>query len=63
MLDLHEVALGPEPVDLGFASKGRCEYIRRNSIHGGVLSARSCVKWLFCSETLAIGSSSLRLSL
>lgn len=64
MLDLHEVALDPGPADLGFVSKGRHEYmIRQSSIHGGVLNAGPCVKWLFCLETLAIESPSLRLSL
>lgn len=64
MLELHEVALDPGLADLGFVSKGRHENtIRRSSIHGGVLRAGPCVKRLFCSETLAIGSPSLRLSL
>lgn len=37
MLELHEVASDPGPSNLGFVSKGRCEYvrIRQSSIHGG----------------------------
>lgn len=64
MLHQQEVAFNPGPAGLGFVSKGRREYmIRRSSIHGGVLNAGPCVKWLFCLETLPIGSLSLRLSL
>lgn len=38
MLDLREVAFDPGPEDLGFVSKGRCEYmIRQSSIHRSVL--------------------------
>lgn len=57
MLDLHEVALDPEPADLGFVSKGQCEYIRRSSIHRGGLSVGPVLSG-FSAEALPIGPSS-----
>lgn len=64
MLDRDEVALDSRPADLGFVSKGKDEHmLRESSIYGRGLSAGLRVKWLFCSETLATGCPSPRLSL